>query len=125
MIRTTRWTLDTCGCSVEYEWDDTKDENTRTHSPKRIISRCEAHSDVLLSTVAAHWSAITEENTRKNRVYAFIEANAPAALVGLTWSFDKTTRVLSINAPNATSNQKTSAQNWCNNNLGVGKVVIS
>lgn len=31
MKRITTWSPDTCNCVIEYEWDDTEDQNTRKH----------------------------------------------------------------------------------------------
>lgn len=64
---TTRWRPDTCGCVIDYEWNDDVDENARQHTFARVLSRCAAHTS---GPAAQVWAVVTEENTRKNRALA-------------------------------------------------------
>lgn len=68
MIRTTRWSPDTCGCVIEYEWDDTLPQEARKHDFKNVITRCSEHSG--LGKDKAHFDHVLSENQAKNRVFA-------------------------------------------------------
>lgn len=87
MKRITRWSPDTCGCILEYEWDDAQDENTRTHSFKRIIKTCPEHA-VLAGK--PHYDQVLSENTRKNIGLNIIQKNHPEVTDdNYLWWFDK------------------------------------
>ncbi len=87
MIRVTRWSPDTCGCVLEYEWDDAQDENTRQVMFKRVVKRCSSHS--LLSGVDVY-NEVVSENTRKNIVLAEAQKVFPELIPeNYNWSFDK------------------------------------
>lgn len=80
MIRTTRWSPDTCDCLIEYTWDDTVPESSRVHTPARSIHLCPEHA--ALSTPPLHYAVLAEENPRKNELIdqltAWAVANVPA-----------------------------------------------
>ena len=69
--------------------------------------------------------AVTEENSRKNLVFAaalnFAKAQAEASF---SWSFDKD-RVLHISITGLTLAGKTAIQIFCDTQFGPGKVVVS
>ena len=62
-IQTTRWRPDTCGCSVEYTWDDETSEDARVHTWSETIGVCPDHLGL---TGVSIYNAIKDENTRKN-----------------------------------------------------------
>ena len=64
MLHTTRWSPDTCGCVLEYEWDDTQPDSERTHTIKNVIKACPAHAKH--AEKGEHYSVVLEENNRKN-----------------------------------------------------------
>ena len=64
MLKVTRWSPDTCGCILEYEWDDTKNESERTHTLKNIIKKCPAHHDEPIV-----FNTVLDENKRKNTAF--------------------------------------------------------
>lgn len=74
MIRTTRWHPDTCGCVVEYEWDDAEPDDARTHRPSKVVQQCASHAGLTHAQVHA---AVLDENPRKNRALAAIMETAP------------------------------------------------
>ena len=68
MIRTTRWSPDTCGCILEYSWDDAQAENVRVHTPSSIVKACPAHLATAANAVA-HYNDVLGENLRKNQAF--------------------------------------------------------
>ena len=85
MLRITRWSPDTCGCVLEYQWDDALDETTRTHSFNRAVQLCEHHR-ALAATKA--YDAVQSENTRKNGAFAEAQKIRPGLTADdFTWSF--------------------------------------
>lgn len=69
MLKTTRWKPDTCGCVLEYTWDDSVPEGQREHSPARVVTACEYHTGKNVKEV---FNKVKEENTGKNRAIARI-----------------------------------------------------
>lgn len=43
VIKTTRWTPDTCGCTIEYTWDSESSQETRVHTHARTLVNCPEH----------------------------------------------------------------------------------
>jgi hypothetical protein len=73
VTKTTRWSPDTCGCSVEFTWDTDDPAENRTHSFKRVVISCPAHEG--LPTGQAMYDSVSEENPRKNKILdAFVQA---------------------------------------------------
>jgi len=73
MIKTTRWSPDTCKCVMEYEWDDTVAEDQRQHAFTRVVSKCDYHSG--MGEDQEHYDHVVHENNAKNRVHAEILKN--------------------------------------------------
>ncbi len=65
MIRRTTWRPDTCGCVIEFEWDDSQPEDSRQTTPVRGISVCSLHQDL---NTQEQYNALIEDNSRKNKV---------------------------------------------------------
>lgn len=65
MKKITRWRPDTCGCIIEYEWDDSEAEDSRTHTLRSESSiPCAIHAadgEELMNVVLT-------ENQTKNQV---------------------------------------------------------
>lgn len=140
VTRITTWSPDTCNCVLEYSWDDSIPLDNQTFPVANIIKKCDQHT--ALSTKESIYSAVKEENTRKNITYQGILDNGPTSLYDLqadgsrtlkngitfswTWSGTAPNRVLTITYTGITltTNQRNTAQNWLNNHFGTGVVVL-
>jgi hypothetical protein len=130
-IKTTRWSPDTCvsrtdACAVEYDWDDAVAESDRTHTLTRVVRRCSRHTAVTLPD--ALYAALLDENPRKNRVLERLRTTVPARFdangVFLdSWRYTED-HVLEVTISGVNQTQRRAAQDWCDANLGAGKVVI-
>lgn len=143
MLKVTRWSPDTCSCILEYSWDDTTSEDTRTHTPTAIVQRCTAHQN--LPDTNTHFNGVADENRLKNFSLDEILQNAPSTAwydidpqsgqrvfkngVIIDYSFSGTTpnRILTLNISGVTltNQQKNTLQQRLNNRFGTGKVVIA
>lgn len=64
-----RWQPDTCGCEVEFEFDDDADAVERKHKLVKIHKACKAHADLhsyLNRTFEDAAVPFHQENKRKN-----------------------------------------------------------
>ena len=140
MIRTTLWRPDTCGCVIEYEWDDTVSESERTHSISKVVEACEAHKGL---TAEELYATVGDENKRKNIALGHILENTPSLGVdaintqgktvkqfkdGIIFDFayDKG-RVLHLTfggKANLNATQKSTLQTLANSKFGNGKVKV-
>ena len=102
MLRTTKWRPDTCGCEIEYEWDDSISDDQRVHSVKNILHPCKAHKN--LDSVT-HYNTILEENTEKNKLVGkVIELDDSLTHKHIEWSYDEQRKIkLSINKESSLS----------------------
>lgn len=112
MIRTTRWKPDTCGCTLEYTWDDTVAEDVRTHTMSKM-TKCVIHS--ALPEVAAY-QAVHDENRSKNDGIGLLVAQHPELepqqhLVG--WRFEQDRSVV-IALPSGAKSSKNTLNNLAN-----------
>jgi len=141
VTKITRYSPDTCSCVIEYSWDDTQPESTRTHTLANYINKCPAHT--VLATDQDRWNAVFEENPRKNQAYQHILDNSPTTSLydivngtrqlknGITfswsWSGTAPNRVLTISYTGITltTAQKNSIQTFLNTRFGAGKVLIA
>jgi len=123
MKRVTRWSPDTCGCILEYEWDDAEEETARVLSYKRTIKICPEHSALAGKPL---YDQVVSENTRKNITFGEIQKAFPKLEAeNYLWSFDKD-RVLQvsltgIDVPQAT---KQGLQTALDSKFGAGKVRV-
>lgn len=119
----TLWGPDTCGCEIEFEWDDAVPVETRTVAHKRTVTRCAAHQ---LATGSALFDTVLDENRRKNYVFAeILRVKSDAAPEGYVWSYDAA-RVLKVSLGTiVTTAQKTQLQTACNTRFGAGKVQVT
>lgn len=63
MIRTTRWSPDTCGCVLEYSWDDSQPQESREHTFARAVHLCEIHA---VASPESAFEQVRSENVTKN-----------------------------------------------------------
>lgn len=115
MINITRWSPDTCGCVLEYEWDTELPEDQRVHTPRPPVKVCDEHK--ANPKVEVH-NKVHEENTRKNIVLDEIvkaipshaklddKGNTVPDLDKINWSFD-VNRKLKIELKGAKAKDKT------------------
>lgn len=134
--RTTRWSPDTCGCVIEYAWDDSLPPDQRTHALTNVVTRCSGHTGF---AGQAHLDQVIGENGRKNRVHGALlgmpalastitnpDGSTSVVLkngVTLAWSFDAN-RHLTITIGGATTAQRTQLQTFADSALGQGVVTI-
>ena len=143
-INVTRWSPDTCGCVFDFEWDGDLAADQRVHTHKETIKTCPNHQVVKLNP-GNHYGSVLGENQRKNKLHGQLltisnltesvtQEDGSTSIqfkkgMGFTygWSGTDDARILTITVTGytLTNQQKTSIQNWCNTNLGIGKVVIN
>lgn len=122
MLRVTRWSPDTCGCIVEYEWDDTKPASERTHSFKNAIKLCEYHK-ALSGTKA--YDEVSSENTRKNQAFGLVKQIKPELeLEDYTWSFDAKRKLKVGFLGKLNAIEKAAAQAKLDEKFGAGKAEV-
>lgn len=68
MIKTTRWSPDTCGCVIDYQWDDAVPEDARVHTAVATPTACAAHR--ALGGVGPIFIQADKENRSKNQARA-------------------------------------------------------
>ena len=81
MIQKTRWTPDTCSipaCIIDYSWDDATPPESRVHRLAAFVQKCKLH-DAMTDDDA--YSAVTDENPRKNKFLAYLEINVPSLFI--------------------------------------------
>lgn len=143
VIKITQWSPDTCGCSFEYTWDDTQNEDIRTHNFKAVTKECASHAHLNGNNKKDMYDSSLEENRRKNGSIGELldkaaadfgevdpESGSIVLKKGITvtwnWSGIAPDRVMTLTATGVTLSQqkKTAAQNFLNNKFGVGKVTF-
>lgn len=82
MLQKTTWRPDTCGCVLEYEWDDAVSENERTHAISKVVHACEFHKDK--PNKEKHFEDVLAENQGKNRMHAKILNSGSSAVEEVT-----------------------------------------
>jgi len=142
-IITTRWSPDTCGCILEYSWDDSVPDNSRVHTPTTIVNKCPAHSAI--ADTNTHFNVIIEENPRKNFALDEILQNAPSTswfdidpasgsrvfknniTANWSWSGTAPNRVLTLTFTGITltTAQRNTLQTRLNNRFGTGKITLA
>jgi hypothetical protein len=139
-IKTTRWSPDTCGCSIDYQWDDSLPNDQITITPVGVPTKCAAHSSI--AAVPTAFNTISEENGRKNISRSLLLDNGPSTLydivdgnrqfktgIDISWAWSGTApnRVITITVTGITltNAQKNTVRNVLNNRFGAGKVVLA
>ena len=137
-LKTTRWSPDTCTCSVDYSWDDSLGDSERIHNLSKVIQRCPAHQALSDDDT---FSSLMDENPRKNISLAHCLEHGPPALFDTidgtkqlkgnlsfnrSWSGTAPNRILTISFTgiNLTTQQKNGLQTALNARFG-GKVLIA
>lgn len=94
-LKRTTWRPDTCGCEIEYEWDDAVPADARDHRARRV-SACPAHVDADLGNAFGKAMA---DNVKKNRAVAALLAHDPSLSPrDIGFAFDDQ-RTLRLSAP--------------------------
>lgn len=122
-LHTTRWYPDTCGCVIDYEWDDTVPEDARIHSLTSMSVCCAAH--VALAPPVA-FNTVMEENRRKNQALAIAQGLLPGLVQAeCQWEFDPQRR-LQVRFPRLalTPGQRGQLQGALDITLGSGLVAL-
>lgn len=125
VIRTTRWSPDTCGCVLEYDWDDAVSQDARTHTFARVVERCSVHAEIPVDE--DNFNTVTGENKRKNDGFRFGVTRRPTLREEeYTWRFTGTgaNRQLFIRCIGATGLQRSQIQADLNAAHGTGKVTV-
>lgn len=71
MLKRTRWQPDTCGCVIEYEWDDAVPQEERTHNYVAHVA-CARHQAASATLATVH-----SENRRKNEAVEALRVAVP------------------------------------------------
>lgn len=125
MKQVTRWSPDTCGCILEYEWDDALEPSARTHSFKKAVHLCEHHKALVADRA---YDAVLSENTRKNQTFGLAKKDNPdLELDNFTWSFEGTGENRQLKAGflgRLKAEERASLQAQCNTKFGAGKVEV-
>ena len=131
MTKTTKWRPDTCGCEIEYQWDDSLSQEARIHTVSNVVKKCDVHSTT--PSKEDHYNKVLEENQRKNKVYGKL-LEIPTATVDVTqpdgstikdlkstvkfdWSFD-VDRNLMVTLTGLNTSEKNSLKNSVNTLFG-------
>lgn len=91
MLHTTRWRPDTCGCTIEYEWDDAQPEDARVHHLSKI-SQCEHHAHL---DGPGAFEGVKGENRGKNKALAKLSELTGIDSRDVSWKFGRD-RVLEL-----------------------------
>lgn len=119
-MRTTRWSPDTCGCVLEYDWDDAVADDQRTHTYARHVIICVIHAAV--SGGSNRYDAVIEENASRMKVLDYIQANFPVlatrianqgieSIIGFSPDIRRKGRALRIAGALLTAPQRTALAN--------------
>jgi hypothetical protein len=138
-IQRTQWQPDTCGCILEYTWDDTLPEDTRTHTP--VTSKpCSIHANQANTTTV--FNTVVDENQRKNLGFQIVLDNGPTTIfdqqadgsrtlkngITYTWAWTGTapnrTIVVTLSGISLTQAQKNAIQTKLNAKFGTGKITL-
>lgn len=123
MKRITRWSPDTCGCVLDYKWDDAEPEASRTHGLEAVVKKCPAHSTL---TDQAIYNQVLSENTRKNKVLGIAQRSVPKIKGdNYNWSFDdkRMLKVGFINVP-ISATQLSQISSVTQQEIGTGLVEV-
>lgn len=122
MLRVTRWSPDTCGCILEYEWDDTKSEDERTHSFKKAVQLCEHHQALSGSQA---YDGVCSENTRKNQAFGLAKEVKPdLEPEDYTWSFDDKRKLKAGFLGKLTATERAAVQAKLDEKFGIDKAEV-
>ena len=120
-FKTTRWSPDTCGCVLEYDWDDAVPQEQRVHLFRGIGRTCPDHQTL---TGEALYGIVKTENETKNRAKGLLEqldGRLISDLVGFTYDAQRRLGLL-VAEIRLTPQQRTLLQAALDTAFGVGKV---
>ena len=125
MLQVTRWSPDTCGCVLEYEWDDAVPADARTHTATSVVTRCAEHSKMKLQS-SDHFAQVLEENTGKNMAFEVVKSKvASLDVADFKYSFDKDRKlVVDVDHLAVSAAEKLTLTAELNSKLGSGKASI-
>lgn len=106
MIKTTMWTVGTCGCKIFYNWDSDDPEVTRVHTYSQI-DPCEYHKfQNLDSDLHKKCEDVASENRKIGKAALVVEeaTNGEVRAEEVGWEFDEN-RNISVKIPKE-KNQK-------------------
>lgn len=141
-IRITTWRPDTCGCEIQYSWDDAVPQEEREHSLHQVTRACGMHAHLDHPEV---YEYVGDENTTKNISLGIILDNFEDHTVEVidndgvaSREFRKSstpicevnadeliTHTVEITVPTMTDNEKITAQALLDEEFGAGKVLVS
>ena len=108
-IQRNLWSPDTCGCQIEYEWDDSVPQEQRIHSASKIVKACSIHQHH--NDKDAHYQDVLDENQSKNKAVGLLIKTFKKLDGGqdeITWRFEDD-RSLVISHPLLTQKDKDDA----------------
>jgi hypothetical protein len=117
----TIWHPDTCGCVLEYEWDDSK--TPASYSQHGVVRKCTEHTTVPDNEL---FKIVLDENQRKNNVLSIAKEILPSIEPqNYHFSFNNQ-RMLQIQVIglSMSSVHKNQLQAQCNAKYGQGKVEV-
>lgn len=122
MIKTTRWSPDTCKCILEFQWDTDKSLSKRTHTFLPPTEICPLHSSVHISEIS---DVVYEENLRKNWSLDIVHSRVSSlTLEDILWNYTEE-RVLILELSGLVSkNNRDFIQDAVDTQFGPGKVMI-
>jgi hypothetical protein len=121
MLKTQRFSPDTCACVLLEIWDDATTEAERVHTFQQMEVTCAVHAS---QTGEAVYQAVRSENRRKNLIGVIARSIRPAFLdTEYTWVFDAQRRVV-VTIANLTNAQKTALRTACDLQFAPGLVTI-
>ncbi len=127
MLKTTRWSPDTCGCVLEYEWDNALEGSERTHAFKRVVKLCSEHERLGFQGKAAY-DQVKSENTGKNRARGLIMQELSLThedLEKYVWFFNESRQLqVSVTLPIAVE-KKQEIQARLDTVLGAGEAKVA
>lgn len=134
MLKTTRWSPDTCQCVLEYSWDSSLPSDQIVHTVTNVVKACSFHENE--NNLITHFSKVSEENIRKNKIVEEIIKSLPELVTIdekgnksinesiFSYEFDQD-RNLKINILGLKSAEKISLQAKADSVFGTSKVNIN
>ena len=118
----TRWAPDTCGCVVEFEWDNEVPVEQRTHKHYATLTQCAFHKNTPPKEL---YDVLMVENRRKNDTVNRLKELHPDYDMFQGWYFDDTRKLVVKDTKGVlTSKQKKQVQKEITLLHGEGKVEI-
>ena len=121
-IQTTVWSPDTCGCVIEYEWDDSIPQEARAHTVSKIVKSCPVHSQSI--SKEKNYGDVLKENQDKNKAIGIIMERKPSVKVeDISFRYDSD-RTLRLSIKGLDTAEKLSAETDIKTRLKIDKVIV-